>query len=761
MSRSRSTGDYGHIEPIGVLNDISDVSLGSPITDNYVLTYDSALGLWGPEATLAIPTALDDLTDVDVVGSPTLVSGMVLTYNGTKWDHQLSSTNTYFPNVDAAVAATDEQLDYVTQIGDSTNVAYGDALIAGEITAANASAFTLHEYNENRIANVVTDYNADPTGTTSSTLAFTNAITDHDHIYIPPGTYLQSNRIWVNKSNVWIEGAGSGVTTLKIQDGNTGGFSQIDMRETTGANISNIKVSGLTLDGNHSGHTGSGNNCILVLSDISVTNSITDVFIEDCIIKESSQDGILMQGLANGTDDGFKPTRVNIRNCSIHNNERVGISQFKTLATMVTGCTLYDNGAENLTIDVYANNCMVIGNRFFRHLGGTGNIGIDAANRCIIANNLINNQNSASAATYNRNGISSNAQHFGTNELIITGNMIVNCANAGIFIRDSKSALSLLPGGGGIHEYPFEANGFIFPIHEVTGTHDGADNAAVLTDSGASWTVNEHVGKLLFNHTDDSYAVITANTATTVTGVLAAKAGAVGTDNDWDIGDTYYISPYDNAGQALITGNNLVSNGTNGYTGGSPPVSWEADIVIANSDGPVHIKGNKYDSIVSLEPTANTIRMDAGDVAWNMTISSFPQTVVDDGTWKVVPFDTISNNRLATRISSKVSVPVGTWYHLNGKVRLDVQNLAGSPRPSFVALAIKDDTAGIVKEFYHYIDSNIPVPPGDIIEIDFDYTAPLIAGEWHLLIRADGNGTGTLDIVGTTKQTWFNGISLG
>lgn len=71
----------------------------------------------------------------------------------------------------------------------------------------------------------------------------------------------------------------------------------------------------------------------------------------------------------------------------------------------------------------------------------------------------------------------------------------------------------------------------------VAGTHDGAADAAVLTDSGETWTVDEWVGYTIKNITDGSQALITANTATTITGVLYG-----GTDNDWDIGDTYHIA---------------------------------------------------------------------------------------------------------------------------------------------------------------------------------------------------------------------------
>lgn len=68
------------------------------------------------------------------------------------------------------------------------------------------------------------------------------------------------------------------------------------------------------------------------------------------------------------------------------------------------------------------------------------------------------------------------------------------------------------------------------------GTHDGSNDAAVLTDSGESWTTDEWVGYTIYNTTDGSRGLITANTATTITATLYG-----GTDNDWDTSDAYLI----------------------------------------------------------------------------------------------------------------------------------------------------------------------------------------------------------------------------
>ena len=72
--------------------------------------------------------------------------------------------------------------------------------------------------------------------------------------------------------------------------------------------------------------------------------------------------------------------------------------------------------------------------------------------------------------------------------------------------------------------------------HEA-GTHTGAANASVLTDSTLGATTDQFVGYTIKNITDGSQGIITANTATTVTATLYG-----GTDNDWDIGDVHHIA---------------------------------------------------------------------------------------------------------------------------------------------------------------------------------------------------------------------------
>ncbi len=69
------------------------------------------------------------------------------------------------------------------------------------------------------------------------------------------------------------------------------------------------------------------------------------------------------------------------------------------------------------------------------------------------------------------------------------------------------------------------------------GTHTGAADQAVLTDSTLGAAVDEFIGYTIKNITDSSRALITENSATTVTGILYG-----GTESDWDASDIHHIA---------------------------------------------------------------------------------------------------------------------------------------------------------------------------------------------------------------------------
>ncbi len=71
-----------------------------------------------------------------------------------------------------------------------------------------------------------------------------------------------------------------------------------------------------------------------------------------------------------------------------------------------------------------------------------------------------------------------------------------------------------------------------------TGLHDGGDNdATVMTDSGASFSVDALIDMYIYNQTDGSRGKITDNDGTSIT--VGSLAG--GTGNDWDDDDVYEV----------------------------------------------------------------------------------------------------------------------------------------------------------------------------------------------------------------------------
>lgn len=95
-----------------------------------------------------------------------------------------------------------------------------------------------------------------------------------------------------------------------------------------------------------------------------------------------------------------------------------------------------------------------------------------------------------------------------------------------------------------------------WPYVTWTGTHTGANNAAILTSATGAFTSKDiYPGDIVQNTTDGSEATITAITATTITGALSG-----GTDNDWDTGDAYRIRTLIRTGQEIYV--SLLPGGT-------------------------------------------------------------------------------------------------------------------------------------------------------------------------------------------------------
>lgn len=136
----------------------------------------------------------------------------------------------------------------------------------------------------------------------------------------------------------------------------------------------------------------------------------------------------------------------------------------------------------------------------------------------------------------------------------------------------------------------------------ATGTHDGSNNASVLTDSGASWTVNGLVGRVIKNTTDGSEGTITANTATTITATLSG-----GTDNDWDTGDSYSFMTVGKStclnNRMYIQGNNNIQ-GESYSQGNSTDPNYDITTLIPEQRG--HLVSNGTNMYIAKNTTATT-----------------------------------------------------------------------------------------------------------------------------------------------------------
>jgi hypothetical protein len=217
-------------------------------------------------------------------------------------------------------------------------------------------------------------------------------------------------------------------------------------------------------------------------------------------------------------------------------------------------------------------------------------------------------------------------------------------------------------------------------IPAIFGTHTGANNAAVLTDSTKSWTPSSLVGQEIYNTTDGSSSTITANTATTVTGVLAG-----GVDNDWDTGDDYVITDPDWA--------------TTGWVNRAPPSR--------SQESGTHTGGNNDPTLTDSSQSWRTDEL-VGKIVYNTT----------DGSWAVVLTNT------ATQVFGNLQDGTGNDWDTNDTY------VMGSPRfgnivqddPTKVPLCF--ETAGIREAAFDRTLSHVLDGPLEDTALYFPQSSP-------------------------------------
>ena len=210
---------------IGNIGDLVDVGVAGA-TNGQVLTYNSGAGTWGP-GTVAAPTALDDLDDVDTT-TTSPVDDYVLSYKNatSKWEPRPLN------NVDAATVTTAANstaaaqfLTYVA-VGDSNNQELRtDASLTynpntNVLSATSVSGTTVNATNLNvsgSVANGVNEINFTGDIKVASTKEIRFYDTDNSHFmgFKAPGTVTASKSF-----------------TLPDGDGTTGQLLQTDGAET-------------------------------------------------------------------------------------------------------------------------------------------------------------------------------------------------------------------------------------------------------------------------------------------------------------------------------------------------------------------------------------------------------------------------------------------------------------------------------------------------------------------------------------------------
>lgn len=313
-------------------------------------------------------------------------------------------------------------------------------------------------------------------------------------IYFPQATYLCGAELNPQAGSVLV-GDGMDNTTIKASNSTSATVSLLSF-----INTGNITVKDLTVDGNKAGRSGTASG-----SNFRVWSS-KNKFINVRSINAPNA-GFILDGQTHAA------SLNEFRGCVISTNGGVGLSQHTAKNSSITQSFFTANGKENLTIDNTSHSCIVDGNRFFRHLGGCGNIGWDDADNSIFSNNFIDNESDTTATAGNRNGICINGQAGITTMSNISNNVIVGCSDSGIILRDRSGT-----GGFAVGSAIIEGNS-IANCGESLTIEDGAGNVIVkgnqmpdgitVSDSDGD-DVRFGAGEIAFNYQLTSNQTITA-----------------------------------------------------------------------------------------------------------------------------------------------------------------------------------------------------------------------------------------------------------
>ena len=145
---------------------------------------------------------------------------------------------------------------------------------------------------------------------------------------------------------------------------------------------------------------------------------------------------------------------------------------------------------------------------------------------------------------------------------------------------------------------------------KIVGLHDGADQAVTLTDTDKEFRLSGvAVGDIIHNKRDDSYAVVTAITETTLEGTLQG-----GTDTDYDIGDGYSVLNLELRASGTHSGGTSATILTDSGANFDDAGVREGDLIVNVTDGAVG---------VITAYTATTITAASGGMSWSASAETY------------------------------------------------------------------------------------------------------------------------------------------
>lgn len=265
-------------------------------------------------------------------------------------------------------------------------------------------------------------------------LTINQACAENNLIVMPPGDFVITEEIQLPRDGMTLRGAGTRATRLFCAPGMVG--HGIFLR-----NRNDITLQGFSIDGNAAGRgfgTASGFNCIIITGQRNVC--------EDLEVFNAPFFGILCDGIL------IAPTTFTaVRGCTIRDNGGTGLVFGRANLSKAMGNTFRNNGYENMTIDIQSHGSLVMGNHFFKHRGGCGNIGWDDSDVSQLIGNFIDGEFSNEPAAGDRNGVCINSQIDVTAGSIIANNTILNCRDYGIILRNrtGEPAVPFPPGALG------------------------------------------------------------------------------------------------------------------------------------------------------------------------------------------------------------------------------------------------------------------------------------------------------------------------